>query len=236
MRTVCRPTGCVATAARLSGDPVSLSPIVFDDVGGRWVAVGIVSDKCNNAPAEYWAVYTLQPRPDGTFAGDRTLVSTSGCTGFDTAVTFTRTGDVDVNSVPDPASQPPRVVSPAEALHGRYHNVTTYSTGNTEENDFGGRTDCLRTGERCMSFFHNPNQEQDLDFGNGKWTRNAQFDAPCSTGGTTQVTMTGEFPLPQPPQNPITLLSGHGHQGAPGNTTACPAGGDYDEKFTRTGD
>lgn len=39
-------------------------------------------------------------------------------------MTFTRTGNVDVNAdfkgVVDPAGLPPRVVSPAEALRGRY--------------------------------------------------------------------------------------------------------------------
>jgi serine/threonine-protein kinase len=235
VRSVCRPAGCVATASRIRGQTTYVSTLVFDDVGGRWMAVGIDSGTClNAAPDERWEVVTLQPRPDGTLSGESSITDSSGCVDKRT-VTFTRIGDVDVNSLPDPASQPPRLASPAEALHGRYHDVTTYSTG-IEENDFGVRTDCLRTGERCMSSFHNPNQERDFIFGNGKWTRNEQFDAPCSIGGTTHVAMTGEFPLPQPRQNPITLLTGHGHQGAPGNTTACAAGGDYDEKFTRTGD
>ena len=33
-------------------------------------------------------------------------------------VTFARTGDVDVNTLPDPATLPPPVVSLAEALRG----------------------------------------------------------------------------------------------------------------------
>ena len=86
-------------------------------------------------------------------------------------VTFTRTGDVDVNSLPDPASQPPRVVSPAEALHGRYHQTETHTNGEKDESDPSVRTDCLRTGDRCMSYFHAPNavmatgiRQRELDF------------------------------------------------------------------------
>jgi hypothetical protein len=41
------------------------------------------------------------------------------------------------------------------------------------------------------------------------------------------------FPLPAPPQDPITLLSGHGYEESTGS--AC-VGGDFDEKCVRTGD
>jgi serine/threonine-protein kinase len=236
VRSVCRPTGCVATAARLSGDPVSLSPIVFDDVGGRWVSVGIVSDTCNNAPTEFWAVWTLQPRPDGTLAGDRTSVMSGDCAAIARTVTLTRTGDVDVNSVPDPASQPPRVVSPAEALYGRYHLTWTYPNGAPPaEQDYAVRTDCLRTGDRCMSYFHSPEMiVMPLVFGGRDWIYDREFDGPCSAGGTGHVKITVTYPLPAPPQDPITLLTGHGHQENTGNA-GCPST-DVDIKVVRTAD
>ena len=41
VRSVCRPSGCVATAARRSGDTMLLATLVFDDVGGRWLAAGL---------------------------------------------------------------------------------------------------------------------------------------------------------------------------------------------------
>jgi hypothetical protein len=69
VRSACRPAGCVATASRLGGESF-VSGMVFDDVGGRWVAVVLVSDPCINPPAEFWAVFTLQPRADGTLAGE----------------------------------------------------------------------------------------------------------------------------------------------------------------------
>ena len=46
-------------------------------------------------------------------------------------VAFTRTADTDISLLPDPASLPPRVVSPAEALHGSYDGELTYANGLT---------------------------------------------------------------------------------------------------------
>jgi serine/threonine-protein kinase len=40
VRSVCRLAGCVATASRLDGESF-VSETVFDDVGGRWVAVDL---------------------------------------------------------------------------------------------------------------------------------------------------------------------------------------------------
>jgi hypothetical protein len=150
-------------------------------------------------------------------------------------VTFTRTGDVDPSvQVADPDTQPPRVASPAQALHGRYHNTGALTSGGAQqENDFSVRTDCLRSGDRCMSFFYNADALKPLVFANGKWTENWESDYSCPAGGTTHVKETADYPLPQPPQNPITLLTGHSHQEATGS--ACTAG-DFDEKFVRTGD
>jgi serine/threonine-protein kinase len=45
--------------------------------------------------------------------------------------------------------------------------------------------------------------------------------------------MTLEYPLPQPPQNPITLLSGSGHYAITGD---CPFDSDFDSRVERSGD
>jgi Protein kinase domain len=173
----------------------------------------------------FTGTYTADFGPDTDMGG--------GTPGSPATVTFTRTGDVDVNSLPDPANQPPRVASPAEALHGRYHLRTTYADGNTHEYDYAVRTECLRTGDRCMSDFHNPESGVPLVFGSGKWTRDEETDAPCPSGGTSHYHFTAVFPLPQPPQDPITLLTGHGHQD---QTAPCAGSWDFDDKFVRTGD
>jgi serine/threonine-protein kinase len=63
------------------------------------------------------------------------------------------------------------------------------------------------------------------------WTHD--FDTVCESDGNVEPAKnTGEFPLPQPPQDPITLLTGRGHE----DSTAACSGGDYDQKFVRTGD
>jgi serine/threonine-protein kinase len=233
LRSACRPGGCVATAARRSGDTTLVSTLVFDDVGGRWLAVGLGSGTCDNAPAERWEVFTLQPHPDGTLTGDYSSTAANTC-GSKRAVTFTRTGDVDVNSLPDPATQPPRAVSAAEALHGHYHETVT-SAGGQDEYDYVVRTDCLRTGDRCMSYFNNPDRALPLVFADGKWSwdRDAP-DTPCLPGGTTHAKLAATYPLPAPPQDPITLLTGHGYVENTGLCAHLP--GAFDDNFVRTGD
>jgi protein kinase-like protein len=233
VRSVCRDTGCTATAARIGGDTVSVSPIVFDEVGGRWVSVSLSSDQCQNGAAEFWGVITLQPRPDGSFSGDRQTLSAKSCVEKRT-VTFTRTGDVDITSLPDPAGQPPRVVSPGAALHGHYNLTTTYTNvGKPPDLLFAVNTECLRTGDRCISYFHEPNATETLVFDGAKWVRDEAGDSACSVGGTTHFKVAANYPLPQPPQDPITLLTGHGHTEATGSKCV---GGDFDDKFVRTGD
>ncbi len=63
-----------------------------------------------------------------------------------------------------------------------------------------------------MSFFHHPEGVRALVFAGGQWTRDREFDDQCPGGGTSHVKVTAQYPLPAPPQDPITLLTGHGHQ------------------------
>ena len=232
VRSACRPDGCVATASRLSGESPVVSSLVFDEVAGNWVAVAVGSDMCGDAPAEFWVMVTLQPRPDGTLTGDLRGRTSTGCT-KDRTVTFTRTGDVDVTSVPDPAALPPRVVSPAAALRGRYRITRTFTDGSAKGADVAGATDCLRTGDRCISFFQSPDLLVPLIFSNGQWVADQTFENVCPKGGPIHGKLFAQYPLPQPPEDPITLLSGHGHQEQTGN---CAINTDYDETFTRIGD
>ena len=234
IRSACRASGCVATATRADSQEQESSALVFDDIGGRWVAVNVGSAKCDNAVADLWAVLTLQPRPDGTLSGEYIEVSPRSCATKQT-VTFTRTGDVDPSvRVNDPETEPSRVVSPAQGLHGRYHQTTTHSSdGSKEEADFSGRTDCLRDGGRCVSLFGSLDYQQVFVFENGKWTWNAEGDVPCETGGTANVKVAVDYPLPERPQDPITVLTGRGHVDSTGSSCI---GDDIDERLVRTGD
>ena len=73
-----------------------------------------------------------------------------------------------------------------------------------------------------------------MTFEDGKWTYRNVWEADCSSGaGKAHTVESGEFPLPQPLQNPITLLVGHGHHE---HTGACTGSGDIELKFQRTGD
>jgi hypothetical protein len=209
---------------------------VFDEVGGHWIGVNLGTHACrDNNSAEVWDVFTLQPGPDGGFTGDYSVFSGNECGGKHT-VTFTRTSDVDVDTLPDPAALPPRAVSPAEALRGRYHQRRTYKIqGVQQEIDFSVTTECLRTGDRCMSYFYaSSGQVEPLLFGGGKWDMDTSVDGNCPRGGAPMhMTRTGQYPLPQPPRNPITLLTGHGKHV---QTPPCALTSEFDETLARTGD
>jgi serine/threonine-protein kinase len=84
-----------------------------------------------------------------------------------------------------------------------------------------------------MSYFHNSDSLAAMVFGSAMWTVNDDADAPCSAGGTSHTKRTAVYPLPAPAQDPITLLTGHGHQESTGS--ACTSG-DFDETIVHTGD
>jgi serine/threonine protein kinase, bacterial len=236
VRSNCGAGGCIATASYTGGSGIVLvSNLVFDQVGANWVAVGLGSTPCNDAPTEVWVVFTLQPQPDGTLTGETTRSTINSCSAAKRTVTFTRTGDPDLTKVPDPASLPPRAASPSTALHGRYHETITYANGGSApgQDDLMVRTVCLRTGDRCMSLFHAIDGVVPLVFSGGKWTRDDEGIVPCNTGGTAQIKLSAEYPLPDPLQDPIPLLTGHGHNETTGSTCA---GGDFEDKFEHTGD
>jgi hypothetical protein len=237
LRSVCQPAGCVATASKFNGD-VSFAPtMVFDQVGPSWVAVAIAPSACRNATIDTWQVLTLRPQPDGSLTGEFVRLTGNQCQEKRT-VTFTRTGDVDVDAdfkgLPDPDKLPPRVVSPAEALHGRY-SVTRTFTGRVPQSlgDSAVTTYCLRTGDRCITYFSLASGDIPLVFGEGNWTWKDETDGPCANGAMSHLTANAQFPLPQPPQNPIAALTGHGTWV---QTGSCSVNVGFDESFTRTGD
>lgn len=245
LRSVCRPTGCVATGVRRdssSTDPMwterlpDPAPLIFDDVDGRWVAVTTAQGKCQDQDVERWKMFSVQQRPDGSLSGEYIYFDAEGCNAR-RPVTLTRVGDVIAeDAVADPNSAPPRVASPATALWGRYRYTSSDPSLATQtEYNLAGLTSCLRTGERCLSFFTDATgARQVMVFANNKWTYNNVWEADCSSGaGKAHTVETGEFPLPEPLQNPITLLIGHGHHEHSG---ACSGSGDVELKFQRTGD
>ncbi|MGO9507647.1 MAG: hypothetical protein ACLPXZ_09995 [Mycobacterium sp.] len=244
VRSACRPSGCVATATAKDG-PTVQSTFVFDEYDGQWHAISTASVPAAppgvsgfagcQFPAEIWTVIALQPRPDGTLAGQYRAASKVSNCHAERSVTFTRISDVDLTSLPDPASQPPRVISPANALHGRYHITATLDdTRPPSSSDLSIETDCLRTGERCVSYQHATGEYATLVFAEDNWTYGMDGTRPCHDGGTAQDTVEWTLPLPQPPQNPITLLTGRERLQV--NGTACAGWYGGALKYERTGD
>ena len=238
LRSVCGGSGCVATASRVSGTFGHPTTLVFDDVGGRWIAVALGTAKCNNRDTEEWNFVWLKPRPDGTMAGE--WISDSIDCYSKRAVTFTRTGDTDVARLTDPAGQAARVATAALGLRGVYHSKITFTGGVTrykpQEDNSSVETVCLRAGDRCLSRFvrtDGSGRYELLIFANGAWTRNSEFDTACPAGGTSHVKISGVFPLPKPPQDPIPQISGHGHKEQSGSPCTTS---DYEEVYDRSGD
>lgn len=235
LRSVCGAKGCVATAARTEGTfkhPVSL---VFDDLNGRWIAVTLDTERCGDEDIEEWHWVYLLPRPDGSMAGE--WIDDSVKCYSKRSVVFTRTGDADISSLPDPATLPARVASPALGLRGFYRSRVTTGAGQPKlgDQDFSVDTFCLRGGDRCLSRFvlTDLTDHQLFIFANNAWTENSEEDVACPAGGTSHVHLTGVFPLPKPTQDPILTLSGHGLEDVQGSS--CK-GGPYDQVFTRIRD
>jgi serine/threonine-protein kinase len=236
VRSVCRSSGCVAAANYMGvGGTSIVSNLQFDQIGGSWVAVALGKLPCNEPEAEAWITYTLQPRPDGTLFGITARATTNGCAAGRRTVTFTKTGDADTANGEDPATLPPRVMSLAAALYGRYHQTLNYTSGASgpEVTDLAAQTYCLRTGERCLSVLHAPGGMVILVFKDGKWTQDSQGTTKCRLGNSTTVKVIAEYPLPQPPDDPIPLLTGHGQTVS---TESDCVGGDFEVKFERIGE
>jgi serine/threonine-protein kinase len=238
VRSVCTANGCVATATKMKGDGAFAPTMVFDEVGDLWLSVVVAPGQCQGAPTDTWQAFRLRPQPDGTLTGEHTRTTSDQCA-EKRSVTFTRTGDVDVDAdfygLPDPAALPPRVVSPAEALRGRYHITRTFSMRSIApmEADSAVTTDCLRTGDRCMSYFVVTSGDIAMVFGDGKWISTDRTEGPCPSGDLSTLTADAQYPLPAPPQDPIQSLSGHGTWV---QTGSCAVNLEFDETFTRTGD
>jgi serine/threonine-protein kinase len=234
IESACRSGGCVATATRVNGSQSTMSTMVLDRIGGRWTATSATPGTCQNAPTESWDTMSIEPQPDGTLQGEFTVRSTTNCA-RDQRVIFTRTGDIQPDvSIADPQAQPPRVASPAQALRGQYRESDRYTDGRNAEANFDIQTYCLRTGERCLSVWVNPDDTKNLLFSQNKWVlTNTSGDAKCNNGAMAKSEVNIEYPLPQPPQDPITLLTGRGHYTVTGD---CPFNSDFDSRVERTGD
>jgi serine/threonine-protein kinase len=119
-------------------------------------------------------------------------------------------------------------------VHGQYRYTKSYPKYNVSKDyDSIALTDCIRDGTRCITVFYDTTGGiNPLVFSNGNWNENISYDDSCTSGTTSRMTLTADYPLPQPPADPIPLLTGRGHQEASGG--GCVTA-DFDGKFERTG-
>ncbi len=237
IKSACNNGACVASATKVNGTLSTATTLVLDEVDDRWESVSAKQGTCQGVGStEVWESMSLQSQPDGSLEGEFIVRSTNPSCASNRPVTFTRTGDAESGvSVVDPATLPARVVSPAEALYGSYQEVDTYKDGNRSADvSFDIQTYCLRTGERCLSYWLTPNDVKILIYSKNQFVlANRSSDSTCKEGGPAHREITLQYPLPSPAQDPITLLTGTGHYTVTG---ACPFNSDFDSKVQRTGD
>ena len=180
-------------------------------------------------------VFTLTPQPDGTLTGETIRASTNSACAAKRTVKFTRTGDPDPNKVTDPAVLPTRVTTPADALRGSYRQTTTFTNGNVVPERFS-RQYVLSSHRRSVHELVSCSRR-----GRHVDVRQRQVD-PQRAGHHDvrrrwhgQVTITAEYPMPEQMDDPIALLTGRGSQTVAAGG-ACTGGGDFEDKFERTGD
>lgn len=237
VRSACDGDNCVATAKTVDR-PGGQIEATFDLVDGRWLAVYRRTDPegCANA-SDFWVTFSLESSSSTSLSGNLRGAWADGARCLTSGpVTFTRTGDADPDvETSDPAAQPRRVQSPAQALFGRYRYVAAYTTGETFKFDFNGRTDCLRSGQACLGYFHDSDGRNSvaLILTDGQFESSASTEGKkCTDGAAYRSDFQSHWPLPQPPQDPITSLRGDGTRL---DTGGCTGSGQFSVTMTRVG-
>jgi serine/threonine-protein kinase len=226
---------CTATGLTVGDDGKEVpgtGPLVFDLVDGHWLSVQEVTDgSCQLNPdlrkvdAPYFSIWNVEAKDDGPMSGQGLYIGANECMNIsDAPATFTRTGDAPADlSLPDPASQPKRVTSPAAGLRGKYSGpvVTADQPDWKYSQVWDAHTLCLRTGAKCLTTVAATQTDEnqpgsttafpsDYIFENGRWTGGAGTGPiDCAEGaGRTTKSITGTFGLPpEPVPDPITTVT-----------------------------
>jgi hypothetical protein len=219
---------CTATALMLSDDMKEVPNtglLVFDLVDGHWLSVKEVTDgSCQLNPnlrkvtAPYFSIWTVDPKDDGPMTARGLYVAALECMNIsDVPATFTRTGDAPADvALPDPASQPKRVTSPAAVCGGKYSGplVTADHPDWKFSQTWAAETRCLRAGNKCLTTVATTQKNEAPGggstafssvyiFENGRWTGGSS-SGPITNVIVDQAVTSGD-PCPSALNSQITL-------------------------------
>jgi hypothetical protein len=243
VRSACTGQGCVATRSVMkSGKPES--PMVMDFVEGRWIGMLRSPDhQCKNGgTAPYYRWFSLEPRPDGTLAGETYwLYFGANCPQVTwLPMTATRTGDAPAG-LKDPSAVPARKASAPEGFHGRYTSASEPVPGRktAPPTTSDVQTMCVHNTDECATV-ETVTEATDgyrlnaaYQFTGGHWVATNVHDAPCGSGGrVTRQTTVWKFDLPKAITNPFAKITGTRSTSNAGN---CGKPTNTEMRYTRVG-
>lgn len=258
IRSACSHSGCVATGTLLQGDDSKRATdytVVLDYVNGGWQMAAPNTFSCpDDSTSPGVVAWFVKPGPGRTLVGTYYAAHAVGVdcvSAMQAPMTLTRVGDVDpAVAVADPHAVPALSASAQDGLKGKYSQVNTYrgaggapQTGEVEvqAKTVDMMTMCLRNTEQCWALatatYHGTTVQWPLAFANGVWSvsRRASRDEGCPDRSTTEMVMHSDYPMPQPPLNPVPQLTGTESLDFDSPSTPCAGAFAYDSVLKRTG-
>ncbi|CAN5588485.1 hypothetical protein BH09ACT8_BH09ACT8_63440 [soil metagenome] len=257
-RSACSHTGCVATGTLLQGDDPKHATnytVVLDYVDGGWQMAAPNTFSCSDGSTSPGVVaWFVKPGPDRSLVGTYYATHAVGVdcvSAMQAPMTLNRVGDVD-HGVPvaDPHAVTALSASAPDGLRGRYRQVNTYrGQGAPPSNDeielqakaVDMMTMCVRNTEQCWALatanYDGKTVQWPMAFANGVWSvgRRASHGEDCPNQSTTEMVMHSDYPMPQPPLNPVPKLTGTESFDFHSPNTPCAGAFDYDSVLERTG-
>jgi hypothetical protein len=257
-RSACSHTGCIATGTLLQGDDAKHAAsytVVLDYVSGGWQMASPNTFSCSDGSTSPGVVaWFVKPGPDRSLVGTYYATHAVGVdcvSAMQAPMTLTRVGDVERGvPVADPRAVTALSASAPDGLKGRYRQVSTYrGPGEAPPNDeielesktVEMMTMCVRNTEQCWALatanFDGATVQWPMVFANGVWSvsRRASHNEGCPNRSTTEMVMHSDYPMPQPPLNPVPKLTGTESFDFHSASTPCAGAFDYDSVLERTG-
>ena len=257
-RSACSHSGCIATGTLLQGTDskhASAYTVVLDYVSGGWQMASPNTFGCSDGSTSPGVVaWFIKPRPDKSLEGTYYATHAVGVDCVSTMqapMSLTRIGDVEPGiPVADPRAVTALSASAPDGLKGRYRQVSTYrGQGKPPPNDeielesktVDMMTMCVRNTEQCWALatanYGGETVQWPMAFVNGVWSvsRRASHNEGCPNRSTTETVMHSDYPMPQPPLNPVPRITGTESFDFHSTSTPCAGAFDYDSVLERTG-